>query len=576
MIMKTKWEFKFDSPNDPRINEIVQKAKKDVQDFVDTFDLTDKSLDNVIKLIEFDASEGLIEVYYYLAGIIDTDKTNVEAQKRNSLLSNEWSDIYKPWLVFSDFYKNIGEETLRVYAQQCPEYANKLNMSADNLKYDTFDISIKDVLQEYDKVSESIDSLHKKYRDSLKYVFLGEEISSSELSEYQKSDDERTRKAAYTVRHDMYARPESKLVLGALYSTVCASNTFSIKQHGLLDVTHSRSLSENVSPDLIPNLIINVKKQYPIYQRFLKLKAKLLNKEILDIYDMSVSVKKTDNTKYSFEEGYAIYHKIIKEFDQQFADISDFLVSNGKVDVYPSVNKTSGAYCRSHQHSDISVLLNWTNSYDDISTLAHELGHAVHGTLVKKQKRYNADYPLCFAETASIMNETILLNSFLKDNPEHKEQYLLSYLEDMFGTIFRQIMYISFEYRAHKRYLDGEVLNHDDYSKMWEEETKEMYGDAVHYGNYEFNGWSMIPHIFDSPFYCYSYAFGNILSIALYNMYSTSTDKTVFVDKYKEFLSAGESDTPENLLKIFELSYKEDFMYDNAFTYISDLLASLE
>jgi oligoendopeptidase F len=222
------------------------------------------------------------------------------------------------------------------------------------------------------------------------------------------------------------------------------------------------------------------------------------------------------------------------------------------------------------------VLLNWTNSYDDISTLAHELGHAVHGTLVKKQKRYNADYPLCFAETASIMNETILLNSFLKDNPEHKEQYLLSYLEDMFGTIFRQIMYISFEYRAHKRYLDGEVLNHDDYSKMWEEETKEMYGDAVHYGDYEFNGWSMIPHIFDSPFYCYSYAFGNILSIALYNMYSTSADKTVFVDKYKEFLSAGESDTPENLLKIFELSYKEDFMYDNAFNYISDLLASLE
>jgi oligoendopeptidase F len=580
--MNTTWKFKFESPSDPIINQTIERVKNEVKNFVDNFDMGDISPENILKLIESDFSDEITEIYLYLHRNSDIHTDDTDIKKRLGQLNIEWTDVFKPTMVFSDYYKNIGSEKLLEYSnlEVFKEYKNYLTNKSLNLKYDIYDLKLKEFLAEYDKINNSIDGLHNEYRNSFEYFFLGEKISYSDLNKYLESDDERTRKAAFLEKQRVSSRTESQTVLGALYSTVCASNAFNIKELGLENVTHSMALSENINSDLIPNLIANVKKNYPIYHRFLKLKAKLLGKDKLDIWDMFANIKPETYLKndFSFNEGYKIYRDIINEFDPYFAEQSDILLNNNHIDVYPSITKTSGAYCSSHKHSEVYVLLNWTNSLDDISTLAHELGHATHALLTRKQNKTNADYPLCFAETASIFNETLLMNKYLETaDDETRFHYMYTNIDDMFGTIFRQIMFISFETECHTRFLNGETLTYQDYNEIWEKEQNELYGDNVSYPeNYKFIGWSMIPHIYNSPFYCYSYAFGNILSLSLYNMYNNS-DKTKFVENYKEFLSSGESDTPDNLLKkCFDISYNDENLYNNAFEYIKKILNLLE
>ncbi len=163
--------------------------------------------------------------------------------------------------------------------------------------------------------------------------------------------------------------------------------------------------------------------------------------------------------------------------------------------------------------------MNFTGHVRDVFTLSHELGHAYHGHLAQAQKAPVYNTPLVLAETASIFSEKLLAESLKKTlSPEERSIFLHDRLVDTFSTIFRQIQYVLFEKEVHERVFRGEELNASDLGNIWRMTQHELYGSGMIYDvpSEAETTWAQIPHIFHTPFYCYAYAFGNILTLSLY------------------------------------------------------------
>ena len=182
----------------------------------------------------------------------------------------------------------------------------------------------------------------------------------------------------------------------------------------------------------------------------------------------------------------------------------------------------------------------------DVSTIAHEFGHAIHAILSQKQvlSNYHAILPLC--ETASVFAEMVLLDSMKSKETDRlaKIALLTNQLEDLFATSHRQNMFSTFEIEAHKRITDG-LCSAEELCDLYDEKLRHMFGDSVVYTPEYRWEWTTIPHIFDVPFYVYSYNFGNLLVLSLYAQYLE--EGKAFVPKLKTFLSAGSSASPKDL-----------------------------
>jgi oligoendopeptidase F len=223
------------------------------------------------------------------------------------------------------------------------------------------------------------------------------------------------------------------------------------------------------------------------------------------------------------------------------------------------------------------VLLNYTNKLNDVSTLAHEFGHSIHAYLSTIQKPQVYYSGTSMAETASIFNETLLNNALEKTLTEsEKLGFLENQLSDIFSTIFRQVQYTLFEKRVHEAVYNGQELSYNDFNKIWREEQTKMTGDYVEYSleAEKESGWSSIPHIFATPFYCYSYAFGNILSFALYEKYVEEGQG--FVEKYKNILRSGGSKPPYDLLMENGLDITSPEFYRSGLKVVENLVNEFE
>jgi len=195
------------------------------------------------------------------------------------------------------------------------------------------------------------------------------------------------------------------------------------------------------------------------------------------------------------------------------------------------------------------VLVNYTGRLNDVMTVAHELGHGVHQYLSRQQGFLQADTPLTTAETASVFGEMLVFEHLLREVTERGSRLALlcSKIEDTIATVFRQIALTRFEEQLHHaRRTQGELAR-EQICTIWQAANTALYGDAVQLSdNYRW-WWAYIPHFVHSPFYCYAYGFGELLVLALYEMYRR--DGAAFVPKYLDLLAAGGSDTPERLLQ---------------------------
>jgi oligoendopeptidase F len=309
----------------------------------------------------------------------------------------------------------------------------------------------------------------------------------------------------------------------------------------------------NIPPAVYHGLIENVHKGLGTFHRYLDLRKRLLGLDELHYYDLYAPVVPELDTHYSYEEACELVLESLAPLGPRYGVVARRALTERWVDVYPTTGKRSGAYSNGGAY-DVHpyILLNYNGKYDDVSTLAHELGHTMHSHLTNTTQPYaTADYSIFVAEVASTFNEALLMDSMMKKMTDDTQRLTLlgHELDNIRGTVFRQTQFAEFELRIHERGERGESLTGDDLGEMYEQLCRLYYGhdSGVCVVDPEIrHEWAHIPHFYYT-FYVYQYATSFTASTALAEMIlGGNTDA---VKRYLELLSAGGSDYPIELLK---------------------------
>lgn len=583
--LNTEWDLAKYFYSDPFSYEITQDIESSIV-AAHTFASKYKDKINTLSEDEFleymNYSDFLFErahkVYMYLGFMQSTDLQDTAISKKISTLDKMFSDVSELLLFVNEEYKKIGYEKFMQLAgnPKFNDFKNYLTQQANNIKYLLSDKEERVYLKLNNANS---DNLYDEYNSCFEFKCNDKILSEDEVRALRESQDRDERKRAFESIAEIYKDKKNQIAIGSMYSLVCKNDIADLELRGYKNVMSERNLGEEVSDEAVDMLINEVKKNYHLYHRYLKIKAKFLGIDKLETHDIFAPFPKAGETeKYDFEKGWNLYMDIISRVDKRLYDFSNDMVNGSRMSVYPKPNKVGGAYASYGKNMNSFVLLNWADTFSDVTTLAHELGHAFHGQLSQSQKNSAYGTPMTLAETASIFNETLMFENMIPTVSDDEKKVLISSrLDDIFGTIFRQIAYTMFEKRCHESFLANNPLTYKEYNQIWLEEMNEMYGSYVNVDpelvKYT---WAAIPHFQHTPFYCYSYAFGNIISLNIYQTYKDSDNKEDFIVKYHSLLEAGGSDTPENLINnIFGIKFDSKF-YDVAFKHVSDLLDMLE
>lgn len=373
------------------------------------------------------------------------------------------------------------------------------------------------------------------------------ELTNSNYIKYMNSKNREVRKNAFNSMYNYYK---------GLKNTIAASLKGNIKENFFESDVHKfnspieESLySDNISIDVYNSLIESVHNGLPKMYEYMDLRKKVLGLDSMHMYDIYVDIIDFIDINIPFEEGKKILFEALKPLGDKYINDLEKPFLEHWIDIYPSKGKKSGAYSWGCYDSYPYLLLNYNDTIDSVSTMAHELGHSMHSYYSNNTQSFiNHNYPIFLAEIASTVNE-VILNDYLVKNAKSKEEkiiYLTEFLDKVRTTIYRQTMFAEFEKIMHEKYSNGEALNADNFSNTYYELNKLYYGDNVVSDDDIRYEWARIPHFYTS-FYVYKYATGLSSAIAIASEILNGNEKAR--DAYLELLKSGGSDYPLELLK---------------------------
>jgi oligoendopeptidase F len=360
-------------------------------------------------------------------------------------------------------------------------------------------------------------------------------------------------------------------VLNFCFNTLFQDHALDVKQRGFKDFTEPTYLDDELSTEVVENLMSTTEANYPLVQRYMSLKAKALGLSDFSSHDVLAPLTQTER-KISFEEGRRWVLDSFRSFEPKFAAIAQEFFDKRWIDAMPRPGKRDGAFCSGGLPSTHPyVLLNYNHRVEDVSTLAHELGHGIHFYLARRNSPVNFWATTPMAETASVFAELVLMKRLLETekDPAVRKSLLGLRIEDIVSTVFNQVSYTRWEQKAHARRQEG-VVPVEEFNNLWLSERKRLYGDAVKLEPRDRWGWISIGHFVHYRFYCYSYAFGQLLVLALFRKYEEEGPS--FIPKYVELLSSGSSDTPQNMLKRVGIDLSDPGFWQRGFETLKGLL----
>ena len=368
---------------------------------------------------------------------------------------------------------------------------------------------------------------------------------------------------------------DNTLVINHLYNALVKDHGIEVDLRGFDQPISTMNTHNDLSDEAIQALNDVTTESYSLVNRYYKLKAKMLEMDEMTLADIYAPLPQSSKA-YPFDEAKTLVLEGFKSFDNDFYEMAKAMFDENRIDAPVEPSKRSGAFCASST-PDLKpfVLLNYTGKVRDVSTMAHELGHAIHAMLSSKQKLMNYHSILPLAETASIFSEMVLTDSLLKKETDVdvKKSMLTSKLEDIFASSHRQNMFSSFEVASHKA-INEQLQSPQALCELYTAELEKMFGDSVTITPEYAWEWSSIPHIFNVPFYVYAYNFGNLLVFALYQQYLEEGNS--FIPKYKQFLSMGSSASPADLTAIVEADINHPDFWRKSLKYIETLVDQLE
>jgi len=336
----------------------------------------------------------------------------------------------------------------------------------------------------------------------------------------------------------------------------------------------TRNLGNDVPDQAVDVLLATCAKNAEIFQTYFRLKAKVCKITSMSRYHI-YAPHRTETKKYRYDDAVKMVLEAYRGFSPQLADLAEEVFRARHVDAPTRPGKLGGAYCYSVVPGLTPyVMLNFTGEARDVATMAHELGHAVHGMMAKDHSVFTFHSTLPLAETASVFGERILSDALMSQEPKKtvRQGLLLNQLDDIYATILRQAYFVRFEQLAHQMVADG--ATGDQLAQTYLTELRQQFGKNMKVPD-EFQWeWLSIPHLFASPFYCYAYSFGNLLVLALYRMYKEQG--VAFVPKYLELLSAGGSQSPHDILSKVGVDMTSETFWQSGFDTIKEMVNDLE
>lgn len=337
-----------------------------------------------------------------------------------------------------------------------------------------------------------------------------------------------------------------------------------------------RNLSNQVSGNLVRLVMETVESRHDLVSRYYKLKAGLLGLDKLYDYDRYAPLKGETGTM-EWDQARALVVGAYGDFHPEAGRIVSQFFEKNWIDALPRPGKRSGAFCSSGLASlHPYTLMTYTGRMRDVSTLAHELGHGLHQYLARERGYLQADAPLVLAETASVFGEMLVHQKILDQTTDPKAKLLLmaGKIEDSFATVFRQIVLTRFEHEVHKARKEAGEVSVPDLNNLWMKANQSMFGDSLELNPGYGSWWSYIGHFIHSPFYCYAYAFGELLVLALYAKYLEQGKP--FAIAYFEFLAAGGSQSPEKLLKKLGIDWNRSEFWQGGLKLLEKHLETME
>lgn len=335
-----------------------------------------------------------------------------------------------------------------------------------------------------------------------------------------------------------------------IFNTLLADRRIDDEVRGYPTWISAWNLQNEASDASVDALVDAVVARYDLPQRWYRLKARALGLDRLADYDRAASVA-TAQRHIPWDDAVTIVRDAYASFSPELAETVDRFLDEGWIDAPVRPGKRGGAFCAYTvpEHHPY-VFLNYTATPNDVMTLAHELGHGLHGYLARPRGVFEQMTPLTVAETASVFGETVTFNRLLSlvDDPNERFALLAQDVEGSIATVFRQVSMNRFEHAVHTHRRERGELSVDDFGQHWADTQEALFGDAVEVTDDYRSWWSYIPHFIGTPGYVYAYAYGQLLALSVYARYEDQGPD--FVPQYLELLAAGGSRWPTELGRI--------------------------
>jgi len=558
-----KLEHIFESTNawQASIDE-VQNALKEVETFKGNI-TTGQALLDCLNMVN-EIYKKLSNIYAYARMRMDEDGSIPSSQEMADKAQSFWVKVQSAISFVKPEILAFSEEEIQAFINSTSglELYNHYLNDLMREKPHVLSAEIEKILADADEIGNASSNIYDMLKDTdLKFGTIVDEngdtvtVTQGRFISLLQSKDRRVRKETFELYYDVYLG--LKNTLASLMSSNVKKDVFFSKTRNFPSSLEASLHENNIPTAVYEQLVKTVNEFLPALHKYMGLRKKALKLDELHAYDLYVPIVENVESDVSYEEAKAKLVEGLAPLGEEYIKaMQEGLKSeNGWIDVYENENKASGAYAWGTYTSHPFVLLNYDGKMDDMFTLAHEIGHAMHSFYSNAEQPYiYSHYSLFLAEVASTVNEALLMEYMLKETAGKKDDtmraYLINeYLEQFRTTVFRQVMFAEFEAKTHEMVENGQSLTMEALNSVYRALNEKYYGKDVIIDDRLDIEWARIPHFYRA-FYVYQYATGYSSAIAISQKILQEGEKgKEATSAYLEFLKAGGSDYPINVLK---------------------------
>jgi oligoendopeptidase F len=562
------------------------KQITEIENMVKKFEAIKKSLDSSIPTKEFFKIIGEIEkiveklsrISGYASLLYAADTQSDEATSLLTRMSRLGSEISNKMLFFDLWWKLKVDD----------KNAQRLMNDAGNLKEY---LRHKRLLAKYslsepeEKIINTLDvtgptalvKIYDKITNAFEYTITVDgkkkKLTREELTVLVRNPSSRMRELAYKTLLTKYN--DTRGVLGEIYQNIVLNwKDEGIQIRKYTSPISIRNIANDIDDKTVSSLLDVCRENADVFYDFFSYKAKTLGLKKLRRYDLyAPNARRIKEKNYPYQRAVSLVLESLKEFSPKLSDHARKIFSENHIDSEIRKGKRDGAFCSTITPKITPyVLVNYTAKSRDLFTLAHELGHAIHSQAASGQSILVSEASLPLAETASTFSELLLYDRISSEmNPDEKQLVLSEKIDDLYATIMRQAFFTIFEVDAHSQIADGTTV--DKISETYFANLKTQFANSIELSKDFAIEWSCIPHFVHTPFYCYAYSFGNLLSLSLFQRYKK--EGTGFAKTYTEILAAGGSKKPEELLGEHGIDISSKKFWQDGFDYIKTQVKEL-